>query len=92
MDSGRRCARSRTSGNLDLEVDERLCAIALVKRFFPRVSKEVIGRGLDMQSWPSTVSIAAVPWMRLIKDKPEVHAASKAYAGTRRQQTWRQSQ
>jgi CRISPR-associated protein Cmr2 len=65
---------------LDLEDDERLCAIAFVKRFFPRVSKDAIGRELDMQSWPSTVSIAAVPWMRLIKDKPEVHAASKAYA------------
>jgi CRISPR-associated protein Cmr2 len=64
----------------DLEDDERLCAIALVKRFFPQVSKEVVGRGLDMQSWPSTVSIAAVPWLRLIKDKPEVHAAARAYA------------
>ena len=39
-----------------------------------------LGRELDMQNWPSTVSIAAVPWLRLIKDKPDVHAAAKMYA------------
>jgi CRISPR-associated protein Cmr2 len=60
---------------LDLEEDERLCAIAFVKRFYPSMRPE-----LDMQNWPSTVSIAAVPWLRLIKDKPDVHAAAKTYA------------
>jgi CRISPR-associated protein Cmr2 len=65
---------------LDLEEDERLCAIAFVKRFFPQVSEDAIGRKLTMQSWPSTVSIAAVPWLRLITAKPEVHADAKAYA------------
>jgi CRISPR-associated protein Cmr2 len=65
---------------LDLEDDERLCAIAFVKRFFPQVSKDAIQRELNMQNWPSTVSIAAVPWLRMIKDKTEVHAAAKAYA------------
>ena len=65
---------------LDLEGDERLCAIAFVKRFFPQVSKEAIGRELNLQSWPSTVSIAAVPWLRVIKDKPEIHADAKDYA------------
>jgi CRISPR-associated protein Cmr2 len=65
---------------LDLEDDERLCAIAFVKRFFPQVSNKAIERELDMQSWPSTVTVAAIPWLRVIKDRPKVHADAKAYA------------
>jgi CRISPR-associated protein Cmr2 len=69
--------RAHVENALDLEADERLCAIAFVKRFFPRTAKVA---ELDMQHWPSTVSIAAVPWLRLIMDKPDVHACAKAYA------------
>jgi CRISPR-associated protein Cmr2 len=69
--------RAHVGNALDLEADERLCAIAFVKRFFPRTAKVA---ELDMQHWPSTVSIAAVPWLRHVKDKPDVHAAAKAYA------------
>lgn len=65
---------------LDLEEDERLCAIAFVKRFFPLVAGNAIGRDLGMENWPSTVSIAAVPWLRKIKSAPApVHALCKAY-------------
>jgi CRISPR-associated protein Cmr2 len=66
--------------DLDLEDDERLCAIALVKRFFPQVSKDAIGREIPMQNWPSTVSIAALPWQLTIRDNPKRHAQAKAYA------------
>ena len=76
--------RAHVGNALDLESDERLCAIAFVKRFFPRVAKKAIGRELDMQHWPSTVSIAAVPWLRKVADmgktKPEIFAAAKYYA------------
>lgn len=66
---------------LDLEDDERLCAIAFVKRFFPLVARGAIGRDLGMENWPSTVSIAAVPWLRKIKSATtEVLAQCKAYA------------
>jgi len=59
--------RKGMQNQLDLEEDERLCAIAFVKRLFPVVAKAAIGRDLDMENWPSTVSIAAVPWLKRIK-------------------------
>ncbi len=55
--------RSRT-GKLDLGDDERLCAIALIKRLFPRVANEAIGRPLEQNNWPSTAYVAAIPWLR----------------------------
>lgn len=64
--------------DLDLEEDERLCAIAMVKRFFPHVSKEAIGRELDMKNWPSTVSMAALPWQLGIKKKADPQVLEKA--------------
>jgi CRISPR-associated protein Cmr2 len=45
------------TSKFDLEEDERLCAIAMVKRFYK----------YDTLNWPSTVSIAALPWQRKIK-------------------------
>ena len=42
-------------GALDLEDNERLCAIALVKRLFPRVAPEALGWEVDTSHWPSTV-------------------------------------
>lgn len=66
---------------LDLEDDERLCAMAFVKRFFPLVAEDAVGRDLGMGSWPSTVSIAAVPWLRRIKAAdPGVLEECKRYA------------
>ena len=40
-------------GPLDLDDNERLCAIALVKRLFPRVSLEALGWKVDTSHWPS---------------------------------------
>lgn len=63
-------------GRLELRDDERLCAIALVKRLFPKLPtsmlREAIGwvpGGRDERGrsgtagWPSTAYMAAVPWL-----------------------------
>ena len=54
----------RRLGPLELRDNERLCAIAFVKRLFPQVAKEALGGPLDTSHWQSTVYIAAVPWLR----------------------------
>lgn len=56
----------RDVGSLDLRSDERLCAIALVKRLFPKVAQAAIGWELDVSRWPSTACMAAVPWLRQV--------------------------
>ena len=53
-------------GTLDLEDNERLCAIALVKRLFPRVAPQALGWEVDTSHWPSTVYVGAVPWIRRV--------------------------
>lgn len=50
-------------GGLHLGKDERLCAIALIKRMFPLVAKDVIGTNLQGANWPSTPYVAAIPWL-----------------------------
>lgn len=54
-------------GPLEIRDKERLCAIALVKRVFPKVSKEALGWTVDSAHWPSTVYVGAVPWIRDVK-------------------------
>lgn len=49
----------------ELRPDERLCAISLIKRLFPRVSVEAIGWPVE-ESFPSTTMMAAVHWMEKI--------------------------
>ena len=67
--------------DLDLEEGERLCAIAFIKRFFPSVAKQAIGRNLDATGWPSTVTIAALPWMmKIAGPSPGVQEQAAAYA------------
>src|SRR5204863_2268546 len=51
---------------LDLGDDERLCAIALLKRMFPLIAKETIGTDLNAASWLSTPYIAAIPWLKRV--------------------------
>ncbi len=55
--------RQRT-GLLDLRQDERLCAVALVKRLFPQVSTRALGWDVQASHWPSTTHIGALPWIR----------------------------
>jgi CRISPR-associated protein Cmr2 len=53
-------------GLLDLRTDERLCAVAFVKRILPKLSrddKEIFGWKMDVSNWPSTAYMAAVPWI-----------------------------
>lgn len=45
----------------ELAEDERLCAVALIKRLFPLVAEEVLWR--VPQRYPSTPYLAAVPWL-----------------------------
>jgi CRISPR-associated protein Cmr2 len=52
-----------------LREDERLCAIALVKRMFAMVARETLGFGIDTRHWPSTVYVAAVPWIREVLEQ-----------------------
>ena len=59
-------------GALELRDNERLCAIALVKRLFPRVATAALGWPLDTSHWPSTVYIGATPWLRrVVRTAPE---------------------
>jgi CRISPR-associated protein Cmr2 len=67
----------RTGVNLNLKDDERLCAIAMIKRFFPdpEVAGEVLGHDLDAATWPSTVSIATLPWLKTLREKGETNGS-----------------
>lgn len=48
---------------LDCDEKERLCSIALVKRLFPRITRESLGWELDVTRWPSTLDVAAADWV-----------------------------
>lgn len=90
--SGFICARERNAqdtfwdaladrvGKLELRDNERLCAIALVKRLFPRLGKQTLeqtigwvpgGNTMAVGNWPSTAYMAAVPWLRPFVDDRE---------------------
>ena len=70
----------RGLGPLELRDNERLCAIAFVKRLFPQVAQEGLGWSLDTSHWPSTVYIGAVPWLRrAIRGAPD---PARRYAET----------
>lgn len=55
-------------GALDLGSHERLCAVALVKRLFPAVAESALGWRLDVQHWPSTVWVGALPWLHILQE------------------------
>lgn len=61
-------------GELDLGDHERLCAIALIKRLYPKKSEKTIGWELDVAHWPSTPYMAAVPWIKKAHGRPEARA------------------
>ena len=67
-------------GLLDLRENERLCAIALVKRTFPKVAREALGWEVDASRWPSTVYVGALPWMRRVMSAVPPKAAEYAEA------------
>lgn len=54
----------RRTGAHELIEGERLSAVALVKRLYPRVSREALGWDLHAHvSWPSTSYLAAADWL-----------------------------
>jgi CRISPR-associated protein Cmr2 len=55
--------RKQTRSRLDLRPDERLCAIALIKRLYPKIAKQAIGWSIDVRNWPSTAYMAAAHWI-----------------------------
>lgn len=60
------------TGENDLRKDERLCAISLVKRFFPWVSRRSIGWEVPVH-YQSTVYLSAIHWMeKMIDQKGQV--------------------
>ena len=76
--------RSRTD-KLDLGDDERLCAIALMKRLFPRVANGALGRPLQQNNWPSTAYVAAIPWLRDVASNEKIRSEAKEYGAMVRQ-------
>jgi CRISPR-associated protein Cmr2 len=72
---------------LDLKVGERLCAIALVKRLFPKVIQSAVaGTSPDLfeqRSWPSTAFIAVRPWLEKLQGSNPHAAEEYARSATR---------
>ena len=75
--------RNGRIGLLDLRENERLCAIAFVKRLFPRVAHEALGWKVDASHWPSTVYVGAAPWIGRVESAVPEEAG--AYADAVRQ-------
>lgn len=74
----------KASGNpLQLDQNERLCAMALIKRLFPHVAKETLGwtpswdDGRPLR-WPSTPRLAATGWLRHTWDNARAEAEAFA--------------
>ncbi len=59
---------------MDLHYDERICAIALIKRLFPRIFKP------GGTSFPSTSYLAAVPWLANLKKNKEEKEKAIAFS------------
>ena len=57
------CDLGTQLGALDLRNNERLCAVAFVKRMFPKVAEDTLGWDVDRSRWSSTIYVAAVPWI-----------------------------
>lgn len=72
------------SASFDLEENERLCAIALIKRLFPKVAPKAVGVNLEgVESWPSTAWLAARPWIGRAMRTAPARAESFARAATK---------
>lgn len=75
-------------GGLDLREHERLCAIALVKRLFPKLPRQQLQNTLGfvpggnvhaVGNWPSTAYLAAVPWLRQFIGDDTLRTALETY-------------
>ena len=72
-----------TVGRLDIRDGERLCAVALVKRLFPKLGatrqERSIGWRLGAANWPSTAYMAAVPWLMHVGAEVERRSKLSGY-------------
>jgi CRISPR-associated protein Cmr2 len=68
------------TGGMDLRSGERLCSIALIKRMFPKVSEETIGWEVKADRWPSTLYVAAIPWLNSLLERSDLAAEADEYA------------
>ena len=79
-------AMRRRTGRLDIRDGERLCAVALVKRLFPRLDRmdleHAIGWSIGTANWPSTAYMAAVPWLAHLAEDSERRAKLEEYIET----------
>lgn len=67
---------------LDLPEGERLCAVCLVKRLFPRVAREALGWEVP-QHFPSTYWVAAASWLEQAVTRAPAQAARLAETAVR---------
>ncbi len=74
---------------LDIRENERLCAIALVKRLFPRLKNltDIIGwipggHPRRVGNWPSTTYMAIAPWLARIDQDTDIREELAEYART----------
>ncbi len=74
---------------LDIRDAERLCAIALIKRLFPRLGNEKLKQTIGwtpgdndraIANWPSTTYMAVAPWLAHIQSKPDYITELDNYA------------
>ncbi len=81
-------AVSGKTGAHDLRESEKLCAVSLIKRLFPRVIRGAIGGGVceeltQQESWPSLAFFSALPWLRKLEKRVQEEAEAyieKAHA------------
>ena len=70
----------RRTGPLDLRDNEHLCAIAFVKRLFPKTGNKALDWEVDATYWPSTIHIGARPWIHRVQSAVPDKARSYAEA------------
>ncbi len=69
-------------GKRNLRDNERLCAIAFIKRLFP-LSEDALGWPMKAFHWPSTTHIAALPWISRVEESAPNLARNYAEKVTR---------
>ena len=89
--------KSAGLSTLELRENERLCAICLTKRLFPKVSRKAIGWEVPT-GFPSVAYMAAVDWIKSVLDQAEnasvagavqafVEACNRARVGSSEKET-----
>lgn len=70
--------------DFELRTNERLCALALVKRLYPK-TKTLFRNGFeDIKNWRSTVYVGAIPWINKVLENKSGEAQAYVQALTKR--------